>query len=70
VGGELQLTDAIAVLLQSEPVYGRVFSEGRYDIGKKMGFLQANIELGLEHAELGPQLRDYIADLARKRGLA
>ena len=35
-----------------------------------MGFLQANIELGLEHPELGPQLHDYLADLARKRGLA
>ena len=70
VGGELQLTDAIALLLESEPVYGRVFSEGRYDIGKKMGFLQANIELGLDDPELGPQLRDYLQDLVRKRGLA
>jgi UTP--glucose-1-phosphate uridylyltransferase len=69
VGGELQLTDAIALLLTSEPVYGRVFSEGRYDIGKKMGFLQANIELGLEHPDLGEELSDYLRELMRKRGL-
>jgi UTP--glucose-1-phosphate uridylyltransferase len=70
VGGELQLTDAIALLLGSEPVFGRIFSEGRYDIGKKMGFLQANIELGLEHPDLGRDLSDYLVDLLRKRGLA
>jgi UTP--glucose-1-phosphate uridylyltransferase len=70
VGGELQLTDAIALLLASEPVYGRIFSEGRYDIGKKMGFLQANIELGLEHPELGQELSDYLRELVRKRGLS
>ncbi|HXY91978.1 MAG TPA: UTP--glucose-1-phosphate uridylyltransferase GalU [Acidimicrobiia bacterium] len=69
VGGELQLTDAIALLLEGEPVFGRIFSEGRYDIGKKMGFLQANIELGLEHADLGADLAAYLRELVRKRGL-
>jgi UTP--glucose-1-phosphate uridylyltransferase len=69
VGGELQLTDAIALLLGAEPVYGRIFSQGRYDIGKKMGFLQANIELGLEHPDLGQELSDYLRELVRKRGL-
>jgi UTP--glucose-1-phosphate uridylyltransferase len=69
VGGELQLTDAIALLLESEPVFGRIFSEGRYDIGKKMGFLQANIELGLEHPDLGADLAAYLRELVRKRGL-
>jgi UTP--glucose-1-phosphate uridylyltransferase len=69
VGGELQLTDAIALLLDSEPVYGRIFSHGRYDIGKKMGFLQANIELGLEHPELGAELAEYLREVVRKRGL-
>ena len=69
VGGELQLTDAIGLLLASEPVYGRIFSQGRYDIGKKMGFLQANIELGLEHPDLGEELAEYLRELVRKRGL-
>ena len=35
VGGELQLTDAIGLLLDSEPVFGRVFAHGRYDIGQQ-----------------------------------
>src|SRR5262245_19373109 len=47
VGGELQLTDAIGLLLSGEPVFGRVFTDGRYDIGRKIDFLRANIELAL-----------------------
>jgi UTP--glucose-1-phosphate uridylyltransferase len=69
VGGELQLTDAIGLLLDSVPVYGRIFTEGRYDIGKKLGFLQANIELALERPDVGPELVEYLRDLVRKRGL-
>jgi UTP--glucose-1-phosphate uridylyltransferase len=69
VGGELQLTDAIGLLLRSEPVFGRIFSEGRYDIGKKIGFLQANIEVALAHADLGADLAEYLRELVRKRGL-
>ena len=57
VGGELQLTDAIGLLLGSEPVFGQIFTAGRYDIGQKMGFLQANIELALERSDVGPAAR-------------
>ena len=70
VNGEYQLTDAIGLLLESEPVFGRIFSEGRYDIGKVMGFLQANVELALERDDLGPDLSEYLIELVRKRGLA
>jgi UTP--glucose-1-phosphate uridylyltransferase len=69
VGGELQLTDAIGLLLGERPVYGVVFSEGRYDIGKKVDFLRANIELALERDDLGPELAAFLADLVRRRGL-
>ncbi|HEX9682210.1 MAG TPA: UTP--glucose-1-phosphate uridylyltransferase [Acidimicrobiales bacterium] len=62
-GGELQLTDAIALLLEEEPVYGYVFSEGRYDIGRKDDYLRATIELGLAHPELGAGLADYLRRL-------
>ena len=55
-----QLTDAIGLLLDDAPVYGRIFTEGRYDIGKPMGFLQANIELALERDDLGPELGEYL----------
>jgi UTP--glucose-1-phosphate uridylyltransferase len=67
VGGELQLTDAIELLLQSEPVFGRVFAHGRYDIGRKLDFLRANIELALARDDLGPELGDYLRRLVRER---
>jgi UTP--glucose-1-phosphate uridylyltransferase len=67
VGGELQLTDAIGMLLDREPVYGRVFTHGRYDIGQKLDFLRANIELALDRPDLGPDLGDYLRALVRDR---
>jgi UTP--glucose-1-phosphate uridylyltransferase len=70
VNGEYQLTDAIGLLLGSESVFGRVFSEGRYDIGKIDGFLQANIELALTRDDIGPAFAEYLRELVRKRGLA
>jgi len=66
-GGELQLTDAIGLLLESEPVFGRVFAHGRYDIGQKLDFLRANIELALDRPDLGPELADYLRALVRDR---
>jgi UTP--glucose-1-phosphate uridylyltransferase len=68
-GGELQLTDAIALLARHQPVYGRVFTHGRYDIGRKIDFLRANIELTLERPDLGPELAELLADLVRRRDL-
>jgi UTP--glucose-1-phosphate uridylyltransferase len=67
VGGELQLTDAIGLLLETEPVFGRVFTHGRYDIGQKLDFLRANIELALDRPDLGPELADYLRTLVRER---
>jgi UTP--glucose-1-phosphate uridylyltransferase len=69
VGGEIQLTDAIALLLADQTVYGVVFSEGRYDIGRKFDFLRANLELGLERDDLREQLEQLMVDLVHKRGL-
>ena len=63
-GGEFQLTDAIAVLARRERVAAYRFSGRRYDCGAKLGFLQAAVELGMKHPEVGPRFRDY---LARKR---
>jgi len=69
IGGEIQLTDAIGLLLEREPVYGVVFSDGRYDIGRKFDFLRANIELGLERDDLREPLEQLMVDLVHKRGL-
>jgi UTP--glucose-1-phosphate uridylyltransferase len=62
-GGEIQLTDAIGLLIKEEPVYGVVFSKGRYDAGDKLGFLKANIELALERTDLGPPLLAFLREL-------
>ena len=70
VGGEIQITDAIGILLEREPVYGVVFSAGRYDVGKKIDFLRANIELALARDDLRPELERLLVDLVRDRGLA
>jgi UTP--glucose-1-phosphate uridylyltransferase len=68
-GGELQLTDAIGLLLESQTVYGRTFQDGRYDIGQKIDFLRANIELALDRPDLGPELEQILVELVRRRKL-
>ena len=67
VGGELQLTDAIGLLLEREPVFGRAFVHGRYDIGQKLDFLRANIELALRRPDLGPQLAELLTEIVQQR---
>jgi UTP--glucose-1-phosphate uridylyltransferase len=69
VGGEIQLTDAIATLLADQTVYGFVFSEGRYDIGKKLDYLRATVELALERDDLGPEFTAFLVETLQKRGL-
>ena len=69
VGGEIQLTDAIAILLAEQPVYGFVFDEGRFDIGKKLDYLRATVELALDREDLGPEFAAYLTDVVRRRGL-
>jgi UTP--glucose-1-phosphate uridylyltransferase len=69
VGGEIQLTDAIAILLSEQPVYGYVFDEGRFDIGKKIDYLRATVELALDREDLGPEFRAYLAEMVRRRGI-
>jgi len=69
VGGELQLTDAIGLLLGEQTVYGHVFVEGRYDIGDKLDYLRATVEIAIDRADLGPQFRTFLADLVRRRNL-
>ncbi|WP_296804641.1 UTP--glucose-1-phosphate uridylyltransferase GalU [Thiocapsa sp.] len=59
-GGEIQLTDAIAALLEDEPVIAYPFQGKRYDCGSKLGFLQANVEFGLAHPEVGERFSAYL----------
>jgi UTP--glucose-1-phosphate uridylyltransferase len=69
VGGEIQLTDAIALLLDEAGVYGYPFSEGRFDTGNKLDYLRANIELAARRDDLGPGLRSYLVDFVKREGL-
>jgi UTP--glucose-1-phosphate uridylyltransferase len=69
VGGEIQLTDAIAILLAEQPVYGWVFDEGRFDIGKKLDYLRATVELALDRDDLGPEFAAFLAEVVRRRGI-
>ncbi len=65
-GNELQLTDAMKVLAKKGEMMGIEFSGTRYDMGNKFGMLKANIEVGLEHPEIGNEVREYIKDLAKR----
>jgi len=59
-GGELQLTDAIKMLLQYEKVYGFHYEGKRHDAGDKLGFLKATVELALKREDLGPPFREWL----------
>jgi UTP--glucose-1-phosphate uridylyltransferase len=67
--GELQLTDAIALLMKSQTVYGLVFESGRYDIGKKIDYLRATVELALDRPDLGPAFADILREIVTRRQL-
>jgi UTP--glucose-1-phosphate uridylyltransferase len=68
-GGEIQLTDAIALLLEQQTIYGFVFEDGRYDIGAKLDYLRATVELAINREDLGPQFRAFLADLVQRKKL-
>ena len=63
VGGELQLTDGIASLMANESVYAFEYAGKRYDCGSKVGFLQATVELALQHPEVGTEFKNYLKNL-------
>ena len=62
-GNEIQLTDAIARLIADEPVHILPFEGIRYDCGSKLGYLQAMVEYGMRHPEIGVEFRDYLKRL-------
>jgi UTP--glucose-1-phosphate uridylyltransferase len=65
-GGEIQLTDGIAALLEEEDVFAHVFQGKRYDCGSKLGYLQAGLEFALKHPEVGPEFRRYLRGLGMR----
>lgn len=61
--GEIQLTDAMTQIAQNQGLYASRFVAQRYDAGDKLGYLQANIEMGLKHPQVGESLRAYLKTL-------
>ncbi|RAQ25549.1 UTP--glucose-1-phosphate uridylyltransferase [Hydrogeniiclostridium mannosilyticum] len=64
-GGEIQLTDAMCTLARSKGMVAVDFDGRRYDMGNKLGIMQANCEVALEHPEIGGAFRTYLKELAK-----
>ncbi len=62
-GGEIQLTDAMAKLIDSQPFHGVTFAGSRFDCGSKAGFIEANFALALEREDIGAHIRAFATDL-------
>lgn len=62
-GGEIQLTDGIADLLDESGVYAYSFDGVRYDCGSKLGYLQATVAYGLNHPDTGESFRDHLNEV-------
>ena len=69
VGGEVQLTDALNRLAQEQAIYAYVFEGGRYDIGNKLDYLKATVELASERDDVGKEFREFLADFVQRRKL-
>ena len=65
-GGEIQLTDGIAALMQEEKLLAYRFSGTRYDCGSKLGYLKATVHFGLKHPEVSDEFAVYLAERKRK----
>ena len=65
-GGEIQLTDGIAALVEEEDVFAHVFDGTRYDCGTKLGYLQAGLQFALRHPEVGTEFRRYLRSLGMR----
>lgn len=63
VGNEIQLTDAIKLLLKTNPIYGYEFNGTRYDCGTKLGFIKANISFALIDSDYSHELKEFIKNL-------
>ncbi|WP_338778679.1 UTP--glucose-1-phosphate uridylyltransferase GalU [Metabacillus sp. FJAT-52054] len=65
-GGEIQLTDALKVLNESQPIYAYNFDGQRYDVGDKFGFIKATVDFALERDDLRDQVNSYLEEVVKK----
>jgi len=63
VNNELQIADSIVILGRSQKVYATSFTGKRYDIGDKLGYIQAIVDFSLENPEIGKDLKNYLKNL-------
>jgi UTP--glucose-1-phosphate uridylyltransferase len=70
VGGEVQLTDAINALAQEQAVYAYVFEGGRFDVGNKLDYVKATIEIAIDREDLGKDLKHWLGDLVERKKLS
>ncbi len=68
-GDEIQLTDAINLLAQEQAVYAYAFERGRFDVGNKLDYLKATVEMAIERDDVGPAFRTYLADIVQRKKL-
>ena len=64
--GEIQLTDAMRLMVKEQDMYGLVLDGRRCDIGNKEGFIRTNVEFALKRDDMGGNLREYIKQLAEE----
>jgi UTP--glucose-1-phosphate uridylyltransferase len=62
-GGEIQITDALQLLLKQQKLYAYELDGVRYDTGNPLGWLEANVALALNRKDLGPELKEYLRKL-------
>jgi UTP--glucose-1-phosphate uridylyltransferase len=67
--GDVQLTDALNALAQQQTVYAYVFEGVRYDIGKKLDYLRATVELAIDRDDVGPEFRAILSELVQRKKL-
>ena len=65
-GGEIQLTDAMCTLARTAGMIAVDFEGTRYDMGNKLGIMQAQVEVALRHPQIGEAFRDYLKEVAAK----
>jgi UTP--glucose-1-phosphate uridylyltransferase len=68
-GGEIQLTDGITLLARQQAVYAWVFEGGRFDVGNKLDYLKATIELAIDREDIGEGFRAYLTEVVQRKKL-
>ena len=68
-GGEIQLTDAINLLAQQQDVFAYSFERGRFDVGNKLDYLKATVELAIEREDVGEDFRRYLVEVVLREKL-